>query len=120
MKCPLRANSRKLALTAPEGSVILPATSQTSQKGDWKMSSIWALQDAKSKFSAVVDRACEIEPQIVTRRGKPVVVMISYSEYRALSSPSRSPIDVLLGGPKVDGGLPITRDKSPARRVVFA
>ena len=44
------------------------------------MSSIWALQDAKSKFSAVVDRACEIEPQIVTRRGKPVVVMISYSE----------------------------------------
>ena len=84
------------------------------------MSSIWALQDAKSKFSAVVDRACEIEPQIVTRRGKPVVVMISYSEYRTLSAPSRSPIDVLLGGPKIEGGLQTPRDKSPARKVVFA
>jgi len=31
------------------------------------MSSVWALQDAKNKFSAVVDRACDIEPQIVTR-----------------------------------------------------
>ena len=116
-------SSRKFAqigIDRPKGFWYTTATSQTSQKGDWKMSSIWALQDAKSKFSAVVDRACEIEPQIVTRRGKPVVVMISYSEYRALSSPSRSPIDVLLGGPKVDGGLPITRDKSPARRVVFA
>lgn len=110
----------QIGIDRPKGFCYTTATSQTSQKGDWKMSSIWALQDAKSKFSAVVDRACEIEPQIVTRRGKPVVVMISYSEYRALSSPSRSPIDVLLGGPKVDGGLPITRDKSPARRVVFA
>ena len=39
------------------------------------MSSVWALQDAKSRFSAVVNRACEVEPQIVTRRGSPVVVM---------------------------------------------
>ena len=84
------------------------------------MSSIWALQDAKSKFSAVVDRACEVEPQIVTRRGKPVVVMISYREYRAFASPARSPIDVLLGGPKIEGGLQTPRDKSPARKVVFA
>ena len=84
------------------------------------MSSVWALQDAKSKFSAVVNRACEVEPQIVTRHGQPVVVMSSYSEYRKLSEPARSPIDVLLGGPKVDGGLRTQRDKSAARKVVFA
>ena len=84
------------------------------------MSSVWALQDAKSKFSAVVNRACEVEPQIVTRRGQPVVVMLAYSAYRKLSSPARSPIDVLLGGPKIDGGLQTQRDKPPARKVVFA
>ncbi len=84
------------------------------------MSSVWALQDAKSRFSAVVNRACEVEPQIVTRRGQPVVVMLAYSEYRKLAAPSRSPIDVLLGGPKIDGGLETQRDQSPARKVVFA
>ena len=84
------------------------------------MSSVWALQDAKSKFSAVVNRACEVEPQIVTRHGQPVVVMSSYSEYRKLSEPARSPIDVLLGGPKIDGGLRTQRDKSAARKVVLA
>ena len=84
------------------------------------MSAVWALQDAKSKFSAVVNRACEVEPQIVTRHGQPVVVMSSYSEYRKLSEPARSPIDVLLGGPKIDGGLRTQRDKSAARKVVLA
>ena len=28
--------------------------------------------------------------------------------------------DVLLGGPKIEGGLKTTRDKSPARKVEFA
>ena len=84
------------------------------------MSSVWALQDAKSKFSAVVNRACEVEPQIVTRHGLPVVVMLAYSEYRKLANPVRSPIDVLMGGPKIEGGLRTQRDKSAARKVDFA
>ena len=37
----------------------------------------WALQDAKSRFSAVADDAWHGEPQVVTRRGKPLVVVIS-------------------------------------------
>ena len=84
------------------------------------MSSVWALQDAKSRFSAVVNRACEVEPQIVTRRGQPVVVMLAYSEYRKLAAPAHSPIDLLLGGPKIDGGLKTQRDKSSVRKAVFA
>ena len=83
------------------------------------MSSVWALQDAKSKFSAVVNRACEVEPQVVTRRGLPVVVMMSYADYRNLSSSTRSSVDVLLGGPKLDGGLAVMRDKSSVREVAL-
>lgn len=80
------------------------------------MSSVWALQDAKNKFSAIVDRACSVEPQIVTRRGTPVAVLVSYETYKAKTSGNRSFLDLLLGGPKVDGGLPISRDKAPLRR----
>ena len=43
----------------------------------------WALQDAKSRFSAVADDAWRGEPQVVTRRGKPLVVVISYDLYKS-------------------------------------
>ena len=80
----------------------------------------WALQDAKSRFSSVVNKACESGPQIVTRRGQPVVVMISYADYEKIDPSRETAIDVLLGGPKVDGGLKIERDRSMAREAVFS
>ncbi len=44
----------------------------------------WALQDAKNRFSAVVDAALAGEPQQVTRRGKPAVVVLSVKAYEQL------------------------------------
>lgn len=44
----------------------------------------WALQDARNRFSAVVDAALAGEPQQVTRRGKPAVVVLSVKEYERL------------------------------------
>jgi len=44
----------------------------------------WSLQDAKNKFSAVVDAACQGTPQLVTRRGTPAVVVISAEKYEEL------------------------------------
>jgi len=45
---------------------------------------MWTLQDAKNKFSAVVDAALEGTPQEVSRRGKLAVVVISSDEYHRL------------------------------------
>ena len=44
----------------------------------------WQLQDAKNRFSALVEAALSGEPQEVTRRGKPVVIVFSYEEYQRL------------------------------------
>ena len=44
----------------------------------------WKLQDAKNKFSALVDAAIGGEPQHVTRRGKPAVVVMGSGLYRHL------------------------------------
>lgn len=44
----------------------------------------WTLQDAKNKFSAVVQAALAGEPQRVTRRGKPAVVILDVDEYERL------------------------------------
>jgi prevent-host-death family protein len=43
------------------------------------------LQDAKNSFSAVVDAARKGQPQTVTKRGKPAVVVMSVEEYERLS-----------------------------------
>lgn len=45
---------------------------------------MWTVQDAKNKFSAVVDAALAGTPQEVTRRGKPAVVVMSADEYHRL------------------------------------
>ncbi len=45
---------------------------------------MWTIQDAKNKFSAVVDAALAGTPQEVTRRGKPAVVVLSADEYHRL------------------------------------
>ena len=67
----------------------------------------WPLQDAKNKFSAVVDAALAGEPQRVTRRGQPAVVVLSVEEYERLcriemaSAPSLG--ELLLEIPQDDG-----------------
>lgn len=45
---------------------------------------MWTVQDAKNKFSAVVEAALAGTPQEVTRRGRPAVVVLSSEEYRRL------------------------------------
>jgi antitoxin Phd len=47
---------------------------------------MWTLQDAKNRFSEVVDAAMGGRPQEVTRRGKPAVVVLAASDYARLVS----------------------------------
>ena len=54
------------------------------------MEAIWTLQDAKNRFSAVVDAATRSGPQKVTRRGKWVSVVLSAEEYGRLQRLERA------------------------------
>ena len=44
----------------------------------------WSIRDARNRFSALVNAALAGEPQRVTRRGKPAVVVLSAEEYERL------------------------------------
>ncbi|WP_300043048.1 type II toxin-antitoxin system Phd/YefM family antitoxin [uncultured Paracoccus sp.] len=50
---------------------------------------MWSLQDAKNRFSAVVDAALAGQPQEVSRRGKPAVVVLASAEYQRLLAGAR-------------------------------
>ena len=47
-------------------------------------SSTWPLQDAKSHFGALVDAASQGKAQVVTKDGKPAVVVVADAEYARL------------------------------------
>lgn len=66
----------------------------------------WPLQDAKNRFSALVDAAVAGQPQRVTRRGKPAVVVLATQEYERLRQveKARAPTfaELLLAIPQDD------------------
>jgi prevent-host-death family protein len=75
----------------------------------------WQLQDAKNKLSQVAEEAVTYGPQIITKRGKDTVVLISRAEYERLSRPRRSLTDFLLSSPLAGSGLMVERDSCPGR-----
>jgi prevent-host-death family protein len=66
----------------------------------------WSLQDAKNKFSSVVDAAQKGKAQVVTRRGIPTAVVLSIEEFEKFqrfdAAQSPSFIDHLLSMPTDD------------------
>lgn len=79
------------------------------------MGKIWTLQDAKNKFSAVVEAAQRGEPQHVTKRGVDAVVVLSAQEYERLSKlapkPAKTFIEHILSAPKLPEGMEDIFDK---------
>ena len=78
--------------------------------------SIWQLQEAKQRFSTVVERALAGDAQVVTRRGEEVVVVISIDDYRHLRSHQPDLKAYLRVAPDLEP-LEIVRSPQPAPRV---
>lgn len=66
------------------------------------MSTAWQLQDAKNRFSEVVEEALHSGPQTVTRRGEPVVVVVAIDTWRRVAGPVPSLKSFLRSAP-LDG-----------------
>ena len=72
----------------------------------------WQLQAAKQQFSELVQRAQEDGPQVVTKRGREAVVVVSVEEYRRLRHEQPSLLEFLRSGPDLDAlGLDRATDR---------
>ena len=76
----------------------------------------WQVQEAKQRFSALVQEALDEGPQIVTRHGEAVVVVIAIGEYERLRGQRPSFTEFLLNGPDFSQ-LELERDRSLPREV---
>lgn len=78
----------------------------------------WQLQEAKARFSQLVERALEGEVQVVTRRGRQAVVVIPYEEYERMQGSTKSAWDIFQTAPRLDeDDLPLVRDTTPIRPI---
>jgi prevent-host-death family protein len=76
----------------------------------------WQLQEAKQRFSEVVRDAVDKGPQVVTRHGEEVAVVIAIEDYRRMSGNVPDFKDYLLSGPSTDD-LDIPRSTDFGREV---
>lgn len=78
----------------------------------------WALQDAKARLSEVVRLAAEHEPQEITLRGEPTVVVMSREDYDQLTQPQESLVEFMRRSPLFGAeDLEFPRDQSLNREV---
>ncbi len=78
----------------------------------------WQLQEAKQRFSELVRHARHEGPQVVTRRGEEVAVVVSIEEYRRLTSDKPDFKQFLLAAPDL-AALRLDRLDEPTRIVEF-
>jgi len=81
------------------------------------MSKAWQLQEAKNRLSEVVDKAISQGPQIVSRRGKEAVIILSIEDYRKMNKPKKDLVEFFRKSPLYGLDLDINRSSDLPRKI---
>ncbi|MFZ4539090.1 type II toxin-antitoxin system Phd/YefM family antitoxin [Propionivibrio sp.] len=57
---------------------------------------VWPVQDAKARFSELLDTCVSEGPQVVTRRGAETAVLVPIAEWKRLREAARPSLKALL------------------------
>jgi len=77
----------------------------------------WQLQDAKSKFSQLVEKAMLNEPQFVTKYGNNAVVILSFKDYKKITKPQTDLVTFFRNSPLMDTNLDMNRNRDLPREI---
>ncbi|HZN18701.1 MAG TPA: type II toxin-antitoxin system Phd/YefM family antitoxin [Micromonosporaceae bacterium] len=80
----------------------------------------WQVQEAKQRFSEVLRAAEAGEPQIVTKHGDEIAVVIDMESYRRLRGEATSFMDYLRAEPWVDANFDVDRTSDMPREIDLA
>ncbi len=79
----------------------------------------WSVADAKARLSELLDRAIDRGPQVITRRGREIAIVVSAEEWHNKTSRSGSLAEFLAASPLRDSGLDIERVDVAARDIAL-
>lgn len=68
---------------------------------------VWPVQDAKARFSELLDICLKDGPQVVSRRGVEVAVLVPIEEWRRLQQAARPTLKELLLMDAARGDIPL-------------
>jgi prevent-host-death family protein len=78
----------------------------------------WPVQDAKARFSEMLEACLRQGPQLVTKRGSEAAVLVPIEDWRRLSGePARTLKDLLLTG-EARGDFKLPPRGRPTRRAI--
>jgi prevent-host-death family protein len=78
---------------------------------------IWQLQEAKSKFSQLVEAAIRNKPQFVTKHGDNAVVVLSFEDYKKMIKPQTDIVTFLRNSPLTEVDLTTLRNTDYPRNI---
>ena len=81
------------------------------------MKGTWALQDAKNRFSEVVNCAVSDGPQTITRRGRETAIVVAVDDFRSLFGGKGDLVEFLRRSPLAGVELDLSRDEDYGREV---
>jgi len=76
----------------------------------------WPVQDAKARFSELLDSCMRDGPQIVTKRGAEAAVLVPMGDWLRLQQSARPTLKALLLEPTARGDIPTPRRGRVKRR----
>ena len=80
----------------------------------------WPVQDAKARFSELLDACVSDGPQVVTRRGAETAVLVPIAEWKRLRDSARPSLKELLLSDFARGNLALTARGKAKRRTPAA
>jgi prevent-host-death family protein len=77
---------------------------------------IWPVQDAKARFSELLDTCLKDGPQVVSRRGAEAAVLVPIEQWRRLQHAARPTLKELLLADTPRGDIPVPPRGQSRRR----
>ena len=78
---------------------------------------IWAVAEAKAKFSEVIERAMSEGPQTITRKGRTAAVVVGAEEWQRKTNRVGNLAEFFAASPLRGSGLKIRRLKDKPRKL---
>jgi len=94
--------------------VIMGKLMATPRKSTPDQSESWTVADAKARLSEVIERA-QRDPQVITRHGKPSVIVVSAEEWSRKTARKGTLAEFLLASPLRDVDLDLARVRDKPR-----
>lgn len=84
---------------------------------DFPIDQVWNVGEAKARLSELIEGALSVGPQVISKRGKEIAVVVSLEEWERKTQRSGSLAEFFASSPLRESELEVERADDDAREV---